>query len=479
MLSKEVRQLQNTWDRGDFPKHLEWIEIDGIRGWTGQRIDFKFPIVCISGENGIGKSTILQAAASAYKNERQDLNPYYASDFFPDTPWEQVTNVFIRVSLRQGSQTLTHVVRKPTNRWRGNPERSERTVIFLDLRRTQPLYAKLGYSQLIRGNPVEGAANIFPNETLQRFSAIVGKSYTSAKSATLKDSPNRPVPVVEVGALRYSGFHQGAGESTIAELLALNIPNYSLVLIDEIETSLHPRAQRRLMRDLANISREKKAQFIVTTHSPYIMEELLPEARVHILGSTDNKRVVFGVSPEFALTKMDDIAVPELEVYAEDARAKILIEEIIASRGLEYLSRMTITPFGKASVGKALGLMKSENRFRQKTIVVLDGDQDPSIGCLLLPGNDAPEVTVFLELQADRWQSIADKLARSHSDMVDLCNRVMTEQDHHNWVKDVADHLLVGGDELWRAMARRWCTITSHSQNCDELFEQIRSEIDG
>ena len=129
-------------------------------------------------------------------------------------------------------------------------------------------------------------------------------------------------------------------------------------------------------------------------------------------------------------------------------------------------------------VGKALGLMKSENRFRQKTLVVLDGDQNPSTGCFLLPGNDAPEVMFFSELQQDRWQSIADKLARSHSDMVDLCNRVMTEQNHHNWVKDVADHLLVGGDELWRAMVRRWCAITSHSQDCDSLFEQLRSEID-
>jgi hypothetical protein len=44
--------------------------------------------------------------------------------------------------------------------------------------------------------------------------------------------------------------------------------------------------------------------------------------------------------------------------------------------------------------------------------------------------------------------------------------------------KDVADQLLVGGDELWRAMVRRWCVVTSHSQDCTNLFEQLRQEID-
>ena len=66
-LSKEMRLLQNKWNSGQgWPKRLDAIEIDGIRGWTGQRIDFEFPIVAIVGENGAGKSTLLQAAASIY-----------------------------------------------------------------------------------------------------------------------------------------------------------------------------------------------------------------------------------------------------------------------------------------------------------------------------------------------------------------------------------------------------------------------------
>ena len=45
--SSTVRtRLQNetAW-----PKRLDWVEIENIRGWQGQRIKFPFPIVAISG----------------------------------------------------------------------------------------------------------------------------------------------------------------------------------------------------------------------------------------------------------------------------------------------------------------------------------------------------------------------------------------------------------------------------------------------
>ena len=51
-ISAELRRLQNKWQTGTgWPKRLEALEISGIRGWAGQRIDLNFPIVAIVGEN--------------------------------------------------------------------------------------------------------------------------------------------------------------------------------------------------------------------------------------------------------------------------------------------------------------------------------------------------------------------------------------------------------------------------------------------
>lgn len=87
-LSREVRRLERAWQNETaWPKRLDWVEIENIRGWQGQRIKFPFPIVAISGENGSGKSTIIQSCAAVYqkyksKGSVKQKGTKYASDFF-------------------------------------------------------------------------------------------------------------------------------------------------------------------------------------------------------------------------------------------------------------------------------------------------------------------------------------------------------------------------------------------------------------
>ncbi|MCQ4033935.1 ATP-binding protein, partial [Klebsiella pneumoniae] len=83
------------------------------------------------------------------------------------------------------------------------------------------------------------------------FNGPVGLSTTTIDA-------KRPVTVISNEGARYSGFHQGAGEITATELIAVDYPKYGLILIDEIETSLHPRAQRRLMRGKFRFSRRRR-----------------------------------------------------------------------------------------------------------------------------------------------------------------------------------------------------------------------------
>ena len=79
-LSRQVRRMLNKWDSNSgWPKRLEWVEIEGIRGWHGQRVDFPAPIVAVVGENGSGKSTLLQAAASAYSQPEGRKRPTHLS----------------------------------------------------------------------------------------------------------------------------------------------------------------------------------------------------------------------------------------------------------------------------------------------------------------------------------------------------------------------------------------------------------------
>src|SRR4051812_3122305 len=87
-----VRNSSKGW-----PLFLESVRIDGLRGWQGEAIEFRFPVVAIAGENGAGKSTALKVAAAAYgPPEGRDKNlAFYPDDFFPNTPWEKVEGVVL------------------------------------------------------------------------------------------------------------------------------------------------------------------------------------------------------------------------------------------------------------------------------------------------------------------------------------------------------------------------------------------------
>jgi predicted ATPase len=469
-IAREVRRLQGKWNAGTgWPRRLDWLEIAGIRGWEGQRFELRFPIMAVVGENGAGKSTILQAGASIYKPE-QEIPARFASDFFPDTPWDRVHNAEIRYSVREGDQVHASAIRKPTDRWRGNPERRQRNVKYIDLSRIQPVSARTGYRTLASPAYSEESASLFELPRLERLSGILGRTYDEAKMATTDADSVREVPVISQQGSTYSGWHQGAGETTIVELLQTDLPRHSLVLIDEVESSLHPRVQRRLIRDLAERCRELELQIILTTHSPYVLEELPDEARAHILQTTSGRReIIYGVSPEFAMNKMDDVPHFECDLYVEDPRAEMMLVEILARQAPELIHRCQLVPYGAASVGRALGQMVAGSRFPRPSCVYLDGDTAPAVGCVLLPGEDAPERVVFEALQALNWKGLSERTGRGFADVADACSRAMANTDHHDWVTQAANQLILSSDTLWQAMCAEW------AEKCLYVADAVRT----
>lgn len=459
-ISKQIRHLATKWKSGQgWPKRLEWIEVEGVRGWTGQRVDFAFPITAIVGENGSGKSTLLQAAAATYISDGSDSDTWFASDFFPNTAWDEVKDAKVRFGYRQGQDHKAGSIRKPTTKWLGNLDRPRRHVSYIDLSRIQPVSARSGYMKIVRSRHVEASSRAFEKENLVRFSHVMGREYDVAKLAKTDIDPSREIPVIGKGGTVYSGFHQGSGEVTVAELLGADFKKGSLVLIDEIESSLHPRTQRRLIRELADICRDRDIQVVLTTHSPFILEELPPEARTFILQADGVKKTVTGVTSLFAMTQMDDHVHPEFDLYVEDMAARTLLSELLALHASDMFVRSDIVPCGAASVAQALGIMTQQKRFRRPTVVFIDGDQPPSAGCTVLPGGDAPERVVFDRLGANGWAGISARIARSSSAVADALSRATTITDHHEWVALAAAQLKCSPETLWQSMCAEWAKL--------------------
>lgn len=479
MSNPEIQRIKDQFAGGLWPQFLESVEIGGLRGWTGQSVNFRFPVVAIVGENGAGKSTVLKVAASAY--DPKQGKGYYPSDFFPGTHWDTISGVDLGFRIRRGDDTRTFSIRKPSKRWSFPEIRYSRDIFWFDVSRTLPLDASAGYARVAKLAAGETATEPLSEHFLSHLSNILGRDYLNARFAAPDINKDRPVGVVEREFGEISQFHQGAGEDTTLDLIHAiqNVPENSLIIVDEVEASLHPKAQRRLVRVLLHLSRQKRLQVILSTHSPFVLEELPPEARVLIVPSSDGPNIVYGASADFSLSRIDDAIHPELYVYVEDKTAEILVREILASHpdGGDLLARIHISSVGPANVVRMMGDLAAGDKLPHKSVSVLDGDMEDAPGCVRLPGDDAPERVVFGGLRADGWTNLDGRFGIGAGALFEYLEDAMRNENHHDWPSLVGDRIRKSASSVWEIMATEWARQSLPEEERDLIVETIRARL--
>lgn len=459
MDTAEIKKISEQFQAGQWPQFLEYVELHGLRGWSGQGIEFRFPVVAIVGENGTGKTTLLKAAASAYENTDQ-RKTYYPSSFFVETHWDRIQGVTLNYRVRRGTDIAQFRISKPSQRWSFPDKRISRPVFYLDISRTLPLDASAGYAKIAKLAATEVSTSEIDADYRERLSHVLGREYKRARFAFSDADKKRDVGLLEREFGEISQFHQGAGEDATLDLFRIlqQVPQYSLIIIDEVEASLHPRAQRRIIRFLLWLARHKRAQVIVSTHSPYVLQELPQEARVLLLPGPSGLNVVYGATPEFAMSRIDEGAHPEVFVFVEDREAGILLREIIASdtRGSDVLSRIAIFAVGPANVVQLLGKLGSEGRLPYKSLAFIDGDKGATDGVVALPGNEPPEVLVFAQLKAQQWASLPARFGIGAGTLFAHLEDAMLDPNHHIWTALVGDKVVKSSSSVWEIMASEW-----------------------
>jgi predicted ATPase len=178
----------------------------------------------------------------------------------------------------------------------------------------------------------------------------------------------------------YSDAFAGSGESA-ATILVHNIlkaPNNSLILLDEPETSLHPRAQQRMLEFLAHQAVRKSLQVVIATHSIHLAEKLPQESiRVLQLNSSGTVSIENHLSAKEALHEIGTFP-PGKTILVEDLRAKMVVSEI-----LKMISDLIFQEFnvvvqhgGTAKIYRdirAFALSGSKEIF-----ILFDGDHKPN-----------------------------------------------------------------------------------------------------
>ena len=204
MLHPEIEKILDKRLSKPWPKFVNAVQIQGLRGWSGQSVRFPFPVCAIAGENGSGKSTILKAVASIYDNPSGDKNKrLFPSDFFPQTAWDNISNVSLQFQIVEGEKIKEYAITKKSKRWSYPKPRLQRYVFWQDISRTLPISAEVGYAKIANSVAREISSSSLQNDLKLYYSNIMGKNYSQASWAQSDADENKRIGVVVINGSRY------------------------------------------------------------------------------------------------------------------------------------------------------------------------------------------------------------------------------------------------------------------------------------
>ncbi|GAB6391496.1 MAG: AAA family ATPase [Treponematales bacterium] len=193
----------------------------------------------------------------------------------------------------------------------------------------------------------------------------------------------------------------------------------SILLIDELDATLHPYFQIKLLDLFIEYSKAYKIQFFFTTHSLSLLEKCLKQqGNCHVEYLVDSiTKVVQMTTPDIFKIKLDlshklqqniyeDVCLP---VFTEDDESRlfsrILFDEISKFDKNFHKKIRNLFYMPEISVGaENLRKMFSDSKIVSTTIrsiCILDGDQKPDLSnyIITLPGEKSPEMVAFEHLQ--------------------------------------------------------------------------------
>jgi len=435
------------------------MHVRGFRCHQNTLIDIQSPITAFCGLNGTGKSTLLQLAAAAYRNPDQNQKCYYIRDFLVVgtlDPSPFTTNASIEFRFWQDNRSLKQLTlsrNQTTKRWQGYSRRPIRRVFFAGIGLYLP---KIEQRDFI----IRNAGGLLVSESVSviegyrnSITGILGVNYENIMLNRVTHS-KRTGEVISVNRtnLSYSEAHMGFGEGR-AQYLILHLellPENSLILIEEPETSLHPSAQYEFGKYLVDVSIRKKHQILLTTHSEFILQALPSPSRIYLKRTGNGISTIPGLTSQQAKSLMTEGNVKALIVLVEDDCAKAVLTEIIRRIDCDFLNTVGIYPIGDArTLSKTMSALRGTGL---PVAVVRDADQgdNPRENLFKLPGILPPEREIFDSTNVRQYVENTYNL-----NMHDF-QATLTNVDHHDWLERLAQRVNCEKGALMYELARSY-----------------------
>lgn len=465
---------------------LKHLNIKRFRKFKNKSFSLTSRLNLIAGANGIGKSTLLGIIASGTgtkdfrtinnKNFHPEFDDYFiltkdehsnsqkSDDYYEVILTYNYKKEIIRKRIRTShpnQEKLKLVPRTINERGVQNKEYSEYIrdligvtdsgrvpipTIFVSMSRIFP-FGESGVS-------LENISRVLPRKNIHDYDNLINE-YIRMYNKILPNSIDKDdITLYETSKpnINYEAFYitssenriltQSVGQDSLSGIInaILSFQNISyldnypggLLCIDELDASLHPDAQKRLIKLLRKEADRLNLQVVFSSHSLTIIKEMVRLARKdnakHSVLYFRNKSNPYPKNEDSYHTIKADLfqetsyTVPKVKVYFEDAEAKFFFKNIINiyENSLDFshniLSKCDLI-VSEISCDTLLKLPNKDDYFKD-TIIVLDGDakynKPPKIenyllkepkgyniinnipkNVIFLPGEFSPEAVVF------------------------------------------------------------------------------------
>lgn len=368
------------------PFHLD---IENFRNFHDVSFDLGCKLTVISGQNGVGKSTLLSLIASGSGvNKKSTLGSNFQPefyDFFNIDQSEDFENYKLYLTYAEDDGTIALTKRlsfkDDTNSGRGvriiprttntkadgctlkQAEEKAKTnysvggsarvripTIYLSLSRLYPLGER---KDTVNISEIKKSTLLYQKKANEKYyqwyNFVIPNSIKSESNLSKIEKKTCSRASLHMDIINTPTLSQSIGQDNLGNIISALVDIYMLSLdeeytgallcIDEIDVSLHPDTQIRLLDLFEKVSNELNIQFIVSTHSLTILKEMIKRESKN----DSDYKVVYLKTPSapyvtecksYDLLKADMFGSlsfnrPKVKIYFEDPVGKKIFEMLL------------------------------------------------------------------------------------------------------------------------------------------------------